>query len=446
MKIHSIYYLIFALLLVSCQPTLEEFSPEAGNADFSSYLAVGNSLTAGYTDGALYRSGQENSYPNIIAQQLMKVGGGDFKQPLMLDDYGVGFNGIIPIPKLVLGYSQDCLGATSLAPVRADVEVDLANLASIADQGPFNNMAVPGMQSSHLSVNGYAALNPYFGRMVSAPTNSVMDEIMRVDATFFTIWLGSNDVLGYAGAGGEGPQITPVEIFTQSLENLIDYLTSKGMKGAIGNVPNVLESPFFTTIPFNALPLTEQMQVDQLNQAYAPLNQLILANNSTDTIHFSLGANPLVIQDASLPWGMRQIKKGELLLLTLPQDSIKCAGWGSQVPVPSGFVLDNLEIEQVENAIFKFNQEIIKMIVNKPVVLVDLNKLLSEAYQKGIQVDGVTLTSELVTGNLFSLDGLHLTPIASAVAANEFIKAINSRFSSNIPMANPVDYQAVIFP
>ena len=53
----------------------------AGSADFSKYVAVGNSLCAGYSDNALFRAGQENSYPNILSQQFALVGGGEFKIP-----------------------------------------------------------------------------------------------------------------------------------------------------------------------------------------------------------------------------------------------------------------------------------------------------------------------------------------------------------------------------
>jgi hypothetical protein len=42
----------------------------SGSADFSHYVAIGNSLTSGYTDGALFRAGQQNSIPNILAQRF----------------------------------------------------------------------------------------------------------------------------------------------------------------------------------------------------------------------------------------------------------------------------------------------------------------------------------------------------------------------------------------
>ena len=84
---------LLAIGLVSCEPEFEnavtdEGFYDAGDADFSNYVSLGNSLTAGYADGALYRSGQEDSYPNIMAEQFGFVGGGDFTQPLTSDNLG----------------------------------------------------------------------------------------------------------------------------------------------------------------------------------------------------------------------------------------------------------------------------------------------------------------------------------------------------------------------
>ena len=74
----NIFKYTFAFLavgLVSCDPEFD--SPVTddgfysnGTADFSNFVAVGNSLTAGYADGALYIVGQENSFPNILANQF----------------------------------------------------------------------------------------------------------------------------------------------------------------------------------------------------------------------------------------------------------------------------------------------------------------------------------------------------------------------------------------
>ncbi|MDE0774508.1 MAG: G-D-S-L family lipolytic protein, partial [Ulvibacter sp.] len=84
---------LLAIGLVSCEPEFEnavtdEGFYDAGDADFSNYVALGNSLTAGFADNALFVSGQQDSYPNIMAQQFSFVGGGDFTQPLTSDNLG----------------------------------------------------------------------------------------------------------------------------------------------------------------------------------------------------------------------------------------------------------------------------------------------------------------------------------------------------------------------
>src|SRR5690606_39546474 len=69
-------------------PVTDDGFYTSGTANLSKYVSVGNSLTAGYADGALYITGQKNSYPNIMAQQFAFAGGGEFYQPLMNDNIG----------------------------------------------------------------------------------------------------------------------------------------------------------------------------------------------------------------------------------------------------------------------------------------------------------------------------------------------------------------------
>jgi hypothetical protein len=45
------------------EPPIEYTS---GSADLSNYVALGNSVTAGLSDGALFIDGQEASFPNMI--------------------------------------------------------------------------------------------------------------------------------------------------------------------------------------------------------------------------------------------------------------------------------------------------------------------------------------------------------------------------------------------
>ena len=84
MKIKYIGVLAGLLAFVACnEPEDVDLAEEviveevplaiAGSADFSNYVALGNSLTAGFTDGALFKASQELSMPNILASKFASV-------------------------------------------------------------------------------------------------------------------------------------------------------------------------------------------------------------------------------------------------------------------------------------------------------------------------------------------------------------------------------------
>ena len=100
MKNKFIYLAIIAAGFASCEPEFENPVSQdysAGEANFSSYVSVGNSLTAGYMDGTVSRVGQTYSYPNLLAQQFALVGGGAFTQPSFAEDVN-NLGGILGVP------------------------------------------------------------------------------------------------------------------------------------------------------------------------------------------------------------------------------------------------------------------------------------------------------------------------------------------------------------
>ena len=161
-------------------------------------------------------------------------------------------------------------------------------------------MGVPGAKSYHLLAPGYgnpqglvsipATANPYFVRFASSTGTSVLTDAMAQSPTFFSLWIGNNDVLGYATTGGDGSDpITPAigapgVGFDGTYGALITTLTSNGAKGVVANIPDVAAVPFFRTVPYNAITLTEA-QATGLNAAYAAYNNGLVAAgvNLTDT-------------------------------------------------------------------------------------------------------------------------------------------------------------------
>ncbi len=458
---------IIALALAgmwACQPEINEFEPSKGTADFTTYMSAGNSLTAGYADGALYKSGQENSYAVILAKQFESVGRtGTFNVPFIESEDGVGTRGAALVTKMKMGYSTDCKGVTGLAPVLANPTASQQELAvligtPVSQNGPFNNIGVPGAKVGHLLAPGYGTLNPYYGRFASNPGNAVVNEIANINPTFFSLWIGNNDVLGYATSGGAGDVITPVEGnpgfgFAASYEAVVQYFAATATAGVVANIPDITSIPFFTTVPYNPVVLTDQAQVDALNAGYAAYNGAMEQFGYPYRINFALGQNALVMYDKNIqvPAGyealkIRQIDASELVLLSIPQDSIKCAYWGTMKPIPDQFVLAADEIAAVQTAVSSFNQVIEQVATSHNLAFVDVNAQMKAASTNGIKMDGVSFSNKFVTGNLFSTDGVHLTKQGNAAVANFFIDAINAKYNASIPKVVVSEYEAVALP
>lgn len=346
-KLKYIWILAAALGFTACSDDdsssddVSEPLPEltAGDANFSTYVSLGNSLTAGFADGALYRISQENSMPNILSGQFSLVGGGNFNQPLTNDNTGgllingsqlPGFG-----PRLVFDGSGPT-SITNLNPMaQTTTDIVLNN-----PTGPFNNMGVPGAKSFHLLAPGYgdlnglfatpATANPYFVRMASSPTTSVIADAMAQTPTFFSLWIGNNDVLGYALSGGESDTmaenydpITDQATFDVAYNTLVTTLTSGGSQGVVANIPDVTSIPHFTTVPYNPLSPDNPdfgPQIPTLNTIFGAINQIYDALGQPErAIVFSQSENsPVVIKDESLTDISAQISGALMASPTFP--------------------------------------------------------------------------------------------------------------------------------
>jgi hypothetical protein len=436
---------ILTATFFACKPHVDAPAISKGSLDLTHYVAIGNSMSAGYADNALYYSGQQSSYPNLIAQQLKLAGAGDFKQPYV-DASSVGI-GINQNARYVLSPVSDCSGAVSLAPVTIANEGDFNIFTtSVAAQGPFNNMAVPGAKAVTTIYPGYGNpangpgnFNPFFTRMTANPASaSILSDAASQNPSFFTMSVGNDDVYAYAITGGAMDAITPSAGpagfgFDASIDAIVGTLTANGAKGVVANIPDITSIPYFTTIPYNGLVLNDA-NAAALSAAYAPLG-----------ITFHAGQNGFIIEDGSAPGGMRQIQAGEMVLLSVPQDSLKCGGWGSMKPIPNAYVLTATEITAVNNAITAYNSKLKATADAAGLAYADVNSFFNTV-KTGIVYNGVGINAQFVAGGAFSLDGIHLTPLGNALLANTFIKAINSKYSSSIPQVDATKYKGVAFP
>jgi hypothetical protein len=457
-------------LFTACEPKIDEFKASANGLDFSKFVSVGNSLTSGYADGALYLSGQENSIPNIMATQFKTVGGGDFKQPLIGTNDGVGFQqipgGIYCYTKMILKIvpDKDCAGNPTgtgslkpgfiSTPDQATLQAQLFAPPTVT--GPYNNMGVPGANLMSIFYNRLGdptpdghPFNPFFVRFASSPNSSMLQDAIVQQPTFFYLWIGNNDALTSALAGTD-QLLTPADTFAKYYPMATGALlaSTKKPKGVVGTIPDVTSIPFFTTIskqlPYNGVTL-DSAQASGLNQLYTLYGH--------GDIKWQKGQNPFVYIKNDGTWA--QMKAGDLFLLTLPTDSVKCKGMGiadptilpipRPYPIPGKFVLDGAEQANIKARVDQYNVIIKGTAAAQNLACADMNAHL-KTFASGMVFDGIKVSTTFVTGGLFSTDGVHLNPRGCAITANYFLQAINAKYGSNIPQANVTNYSGLIFP
>ncbi|SEC34453.1 hypothetical protein SAMN04489761_2732 [Tenacibaculum sp. MAR_2009_124] len=502
MKKNIGWVLGLAVMLTACDvnneleeitgPVVPEVALQAGSADFSKYISVGASFTAGFTDGAMFIKGQENSFPNILSGKFSMANGGTFNQPLMSDNIGGLVSGttVVQEPRFYFN------GA---GPARLD-KTPTTQVGVPATGAPdFHNYGVPGAKSFHFVAPGYGSLaglangtaNPYFVRMSpSQPT--VVAEAVSKQPTFFTLSeIGGNDVLGYAIAGGAGvnqtgnldpatygpTDITDPNVFAQTFSGIVDALTAGGAKGVVATVPYITSLSYFTTVPYNPVPL-DAATAGAVNQGYAAYNAgiqqafaFLVANTpmtqemadaeiAKRTITFAEGDNAVVILDEALTdltainpalVSLRQTTADDLLVLPGSAFIGTTVGGNPQlingvsVPLTDQWVLTSDEVAEIKVATDSYNSTIVSVANAKGLALADFKAILEEASTTGIVFDEFTTNTSLVFGGLIGLDGIHLTARGYALMANTILKAIDTTYGSNFAdatngLAKAADY------
>ena len=472
--IYNLKYVLPAIVLFACNPEINVPTPTTGALDFSNYVSVGNSLTAGYSDGGLYAEVQMQSYPYLVAQQINSISPIEFSQP--------------DIPGNGSGYMY----LTSLAPTFGEFPEEQNWTNQI--EGPFNNLGVPGIRVKDISVPGYGSsvdFNPYFYRMLGgkSPLTTYLDFVDETNPTFFTNWLGNNDVLGYASTGGKAGiaggiggigGLTPVAEFEQLYGEMMSVLTGDGAEGVVITIPDVTLIPFFTTIPYIAIELDEQTASDLMGlTAFGGYNfvldnlasQGVITQDEADKrkVNYAEGYNPILIHDKDLDdlsvilgsineklaiYGQTRQSNAEDLMLftaqtvlgTLADPTNEQSVIGVAIPLFDEYCLTKMETANVKSYTDDYNDIIRGYASSGSVGLIEANDILQDINDDGVFVDGVVLDGGYILGGTFSLDAVHLTPRGYAFVANAVIEEINNEFGTTIPPVIINNHRAVILP
>jgi len=361
---------------------------DTGSVDFTRYASMGDSLAAGFSSGGLHIEGQVLSFPSLISSQTR--GTAAFEQPL------VSAPGI-----------PNILSLQSLSPLIIAPQPGQAGPLNLGLQRPYDNMAVPGARVGDVVRTRGGGLHDLILRGLGTQLELVASQ----QPTFVSLFIGNNDVLGAATSGIviDGVTLTSAAQFEGDLRTIAGTLAAVGVQGtAIATIPSVVSIPYVTTIPPVLVnPATNEPVV--INGQLVPL----------------IGPNgPLGPGDHVLLPASAELARG----LGIP-----AALGGTGQPLSDASVLSAGETAEIEARREELNAVIRAVAGETGAALVDIARIFDQVVQRGILQGGILLTSDFLTGGLFSYDGVHASPIGYAIIANAFIDAINATYGGNIP-------------
>ena len=400
------FLIVAAVTLAGCS-TIAPSEPDPivpGNANYSVYVALGTSITAGWQSGGVVDRHQTRSYPALFAR-LVKAN--RFDQPLVDGDGLPALSRIVSLTPLVITSA----GRTNGSPTNAALPTAYHHMG-------IGFAILPDVLDSTIYYSTTAGRALMFN-LVARHRGSLLDQIstqINPRPTFLTFEYGSNELLGPASRGLGTPQI-PSAVWAGLLHVTLDSLQARlpGVKMALFTVPDVTTIPLVTTIPPLVLGANGQ-PVTPFTPILGPGNTPLIYGQ--DFILLTAGVQ--LAGGVGYPTGTTSYVSGG----PVP---------GTGVGLPDSLVLRASEIASLKAAVAAYNAAIVSEANARGFALVDMAALLRRAGTTGVEVQGTTYTSAFLTGGLFSLDGAHPNDLAQALLCNELVDAVNAKFGSAIP-------------
>ena len=407
---------IAAALVLTAAVALPGFAAARGTADFTRFVAIGDSFGAGFESASLNVNHQPFSWPAVIARQ---AGAPDFQQPL------VSFPGIGPELQLVNVVSYPPV-ITPAAGLGSPINLNLPR--------PYNNLSIPGATVEDvITLTGKEQPTntaKTFAQFILRGFGTEVQQAVAQQPTFIAIWIGGNNALG-AVLNGSTKFLDTTANFTAAYNSMLDQLVAGAPNAGmiVGTLPtHVAVAPYATAVaPVIINPATRQPVLVGGNPvpyiytkadgsvAQLPPGSFVL-----------LGASTLLGQGYGIPPQLAQIP---------PFNQLPKAG----TPLPDEAVLTPDETAAIETRIGEFNQVITSAAAARNIPVADISGLFDRVLNRREFVGPFNLTGDFITGGFFNLDGFHLTDIGYTLFADEYIKTINAAYGTKIPLAPVAD-------
>lgn len=392
--------------------------PDVSNDTFRSYVALGNSITAGFQSNGIVDSTQRASYANLLAKQM----GTPFNLPL-LNAPGC------PPPV------DDIFRSSLRGPGGPACDFRRSPLPST-----LHNVAVPGAQVfdalSNVDPNApdeqpVTSTNALTQFILGGRTQ--VQAALEADPTFASVWLGNNDVLGAALAGVPNGldsfpvPSTPPPLFEQQYRSVVDSLVEGGVeRGILIGVANPVRVPNLS--PGKAFFLAED-RINQVGQSLVEQSALF-----DDWGKFDAKSNCASAPGANVRVPLRYFFRPLLTrALAGGTSTLDC----DPSAAPEAF-LTPAEQSALQTRVDAYNETIETIAGENGWAYLDMNPALKALYDAN--AGDRDLTNDLVPklpipspdaptfGRYFTEDGVHPSATTHRVVTHQIIQKLNEQY------------------
>lgn len=401
----SSFLLLTVILISGC---FDDASGPETRPGAETYVAVGNSLTAGFQSGGLRSEWQRQSYPALLARRM---GSPDFQLPL-IDTPGIGSRRIAGQTTIPL-----FLDATGTIATRLLGRPVTELLSNSRLERPYNNLGVPGATTldflqAHDSGSAQDRSNGFFNIVLRGglfQNSTMMRQAIKLRPSLMTLWLGNNDILGgiIDGTVIVGVTVTPVAAYTALMDAALDTLLRETTAHIfMANIPSIVSIPYVTTVPTYVFdPATFRPAVDT--------------------------ATRFITEEA----GVRYVLLSALPDITAKKGIPEALG-GTGQALEAELTLTEAEAATADALTEGYNAYLRAKAEANPdrITLVDVNALLMRLTAG--EIAGLTSTFILLDSarSAFSLDGIHPNSKGQKQIANLFLGAINQAMNRSYPL------------
>jgi len=399
--------------LAGCYDNQPLNSPDlsSSNGLMERYVAIGNSITAGFQSAGINDSTQQRSYAVLFASRA----NAPFFVP-SLQGRGcpppISNNATVPPTRVGNGSASTC-------DLRANERMFYVS-----------NLAVPGATSFSPLTNMIPQSNSNALTTFILGGRTQLQAMKETDPTFVTAWIGNNDVLGALTSStnpGDPALVTPVAVFESNYSEMLDSIEATGAAATLIGVGDVTSIPYASrTAIYYCLTYTDPVRCTAPLPTTPNPNLAGLAGLGLWTVDVNCAAPGGLA--TLIPWTIALTKLKTAAVGGIPQ-TMDCS-IDAEVVTPA-------ELTNMQTAVTDYNAFIASEASSRGMAYFNPNPTLQAA--DTIQVRPVpnflpALAGQPVTfGTWFSLDGVHPSTVAHQMIADSLISTVNQFFGTSIP-------------